>query len=1173
MGQEVQKQITELEQAIAAQDGLRSILGDSVVDMTIATLREKLALLQPSFPEERKLLTCLFCDIVGSTRIAADRDPEEVLNIIDGALREMATSVDRFGGTVGRYMGDGVLAIFGAPRALERHAEQAILAGLDIQKRMQDYEKLVLRQFGLSNFKVRIGINSGHVVAGQVAGAKGEYTVIGDAVNIASRFEAAAPPGGILVGESTFRLANGKRKFQAKALEPIEVKGALEPLVVYLVTDVNRIISAPSTRSISRAPLTGRDAELNILKDRYLSVGQNNKPQQVIVIGPAGIGKTRLKQEFVQWISEDYPAAALWKGRVFSYDSHTPYRLVRDLLGDGLNIIEADSAEDRRVKLEFAWSAAGDLTLENLHGLAAILAIRYPDDSLDQLEPQARRTAIFESFVRFCEGQTKIGDLVLVLEDTQWADDLSLEVFEYLFSELPDSPIYILMLTRPVTDPGAKALEIRSRISRKVYSEVDLNELTSEEVEEMIQALLQSKKVPKWLTGAIVKRAQGNPFFIEEIINSFIEDGTLARNKGEWTVTRDAAEIQVPDTVQAVLAARIDRLDPELKHVIQNAAIVGRVFWQQLLTNLTGAQVDSRLTALAEQDFVLQQGRAALVEDWEWIFRHVLVQEVAYDSVLKEVRRQVHYLIAQWLEQHASDRLYELAPNLARHYELGQTWDKAIDYLEQSADHSRNLYALQEALLFYDRAMRIIKEHPDAANLQTALRMQEDRGEVRGLVGEFESAVSDLNEVLASAKTAGDKEGEHKLLVSLGMIYRRADDYENAMSYLSQALEVARESGAKGEIADALYHLGSVAWSEGNNVLSTTFHEEAVEICRELGLRDLVAVQALHGRGEAYWFSGRPQMAVDYLTESLEIARDIGDKSYESENLQMIGLMHNPGHGTAESEKALDYARSSLAISQSAHMEWHTIPALLTLAPPYIQNGDYDQALKIIREANGQARSVGSLRMLTIGLDALGCLYQELNVLDEAQQAHQQGVDIADEIGSNFWQPRLRANLLIDKMRLGDLDVGQDLLKVYEEANERDQVAHAVRSLEGVAELSVKIRDYQGAIAYTDELQSIAQAGGMVEQMARASHWKGEALIGTKDYQLAESSLQRALELASKIGAIRRLWDIHTAFVRLFRAQGKDEEAQHHEKLRQEIIENIADNLVSEELRTGFSLV
>jgi tetratricopeptide (TPR) repeat protein len=869
-------------------------------------------------------------------------------------------------------------------------------------------------------------------------------------------------------------------------------------------------------------------------------------------------------------MSEKYMTIHLWLGQAFTYDSHTPYGLLRDLLREGLDISEADGAEDRRVKLEASWSAAGDLTLENLHGLAAILAIRYPDDSLSQLEPQARRTAIFKSFLRFCESQTRSEDLVLVLEDTHWADDLSLELLEQLISALADAPIFILMLTRPVIDPGARSLEIRSRISSEVYTEVDLNELSSEEVGDMVQALLQTKSVPEWLTGAIVKRAEGNPFFIEEIINSFIEDGTLVPENGNWIVTRDVADIQVPDTVQAVLAARIDRLDPDLKHVIQNAAIVGRIFWQQLLTSLIGEQVDERLNTLAEQDFVQQQGRAALVEDWEWIFRHVLVQEVAYDSVLKEIRRQIHFQIAEWLEQHASDRLHELAPNLARHFEHGQIWDKAIMYLEQSADHSRNLYALQEALRFYDQAIKLNEEHPDSVDLQKALRLKESRGEVRGLVGEFESAVSDLNDVLESAKTAGDKVREHKLLVSLGMIYRRADDYEDAMSYLNQALDVARESGAKRETADVLYHLGSVAWSEGNNVQSTTYHEEAVLICRELGLRDLVAVQALHGRGEAYWFSGRPQMAIDYLTESLELARVIGDKSYESENLQMIGFMHNPNHGTAESEKALEYARSSLAISQSAHMDWHTIPALLTLVPPYIVTGEYDQALEIVKNATDQALNVGSLRLLTIGLDYLGHLYQELNMLEEAVMAHQQGVEIADEIGSDFWLPRLRANLLIDQMRQGNFGVGQDLLKVYAEARERDQIAHAVRSLEGLAELSVKVQDYQGAIDYANELQSIAKAGGMLEQSAHAERWKGEALMGIKDYQSAESSLKRSLELAIKIGALRCSWNIHSAFVQLYQEQGKNEEAEEHEESSKQIISRIADNLVSDELREGF---
>ena len=277
------------------------------------------------------------------------------------------------------------------------------------------------------------------------------------------------------------------------------------------------------------------------------------------------------------------------------------------------------------------------------------------------------------------------------------------------------------MLTRPVTEIGAKVLEIRKRIPKHVYTEIRLGELSQDETAKMVGSLLQTRGLPSWLVDTITDRAEGNPFFVEEIINTFIHDGTLKSENGDWIVTRNVADIHVPDTVQGVLAARIDRLDPDLKRVIQHAAIIGRTFWQKLLSDLINEDIESGLTSLTELDFVLEHGRAALMEDWEWIFRHVLVQEVAYDSVLKEVRKHVHRQIAEWIEKQASDRVDELAPTLARHYELGHIWDKSIDYLSRAADRSRRLFAMREALRFYDRAIALAENHSDAFSRELAM--------------------------------------------------------------------------------------------------------------------------------------------------------------------------------------------------------------------------------------------------------------------------------------------------------------------------------------------------------------------------------------------------------------------------------------------------------------------
>ena len=573
MNKAIDEQITKLEEAIRAQKSLRDSLGNEVVNAMVEALREKLAGLRSSVAEERKLVTCLFCVLVGSTQMAAERDPEEVLQIIDGALREMSAAIQVYGGNVARYMGDGVLAFFGAPLALEDHAEQAILAGLDIQLRLAAYALDIKRRYELAQFQARDGINSGYVVAGHVAGAQGEYTVIGDTINVASRIESVAPPGGVLVGESTYRLAGGDTQFEAKALGEIPMKGQAEPLEVYQIQRRKDPVRS-KTLAVARSPLTGRSSDLNELKRHFQDAVAHSQARVVAIVGDAGIGKTRIRHEFVDWLADSDPDALIWVGRGFSYTRQTPYALAGSLLRSALKISETDAVSQRREKLESGWVASKHLNTGHLHGLAAILALEYSDDSLSGLEPQAWRRAIFDAFSAFITSYARQGQLVLVFEDIHWSDDISIDSIEYLFHNASDTPLFGLMATRPPDSSTGGAPTIASRIAVGPYAEIQLRHLTPGQTSEMIQSLLASNSVAENIIDSIVRATQGNPFFIEEILSSLVEDGTLEAENGRWRLAGNEADIHVPDTVQGVLAARIDRLEPDLKSVLQHAAII-----------------------------------------------------------------------------------------------------------------------------------------------------------------------------------------------------------------------------------------------------------------------------------------------------------------------------------------------------------------------------------------------------------------------------------------------------------------------------------------------------------------------------------------------------------------------------------------------------------------------
>jgi predicted ATPase len=690
----------------------------------------------------------------------------------------------------------------------------------------------------------------------------------------------------------------------------------------------------------------------------------------------------------------------------------------------------------------------------------------------------------------------------------------------------------------------------------------------------MVQDLLKSFDLPEWLTTIITERSQGNPFFVEEIVHDLIEVGALRPANGSWQVVGGLSDLHVPDTVQGVIAARIDRLDPALKHTLQHAAMIGRTFWQQLLAELVDADVSEQLAYLSELDFVQRFGRAAFVADWEWIFRHVMVREVAHDSVLKETRRPVHAKIARWLEREGADRVEELAPALARHYVEGQIWDKAINYLTMAGKRSQNLFALSEAQRFYEQALALIEAHPEATGEGERLELLEKRGVVRGLAGDFDGAIADLDLVLRAAKDSGNRPKEQAILISQGMIYRRADDYEKATSRLSMALDAARESGDQRSLADVLFHLGSVVWSRGENLEATGYHQQALDICRREELKDLVAVQATHGRAEAYYIAGELNWAITLFKESLELARQIGDRSYEAENLQMIAMLNGGLTGIANYELCLQIAEESLQISRGAHLDWHISSTLYTLVEGYLGQGEYRSAFDYLKEAHELAAAIGAIRFLSLQMVVEGQIYLQLNRPEQAEALFRRGLQLSQEANTYLWTSRTQAGLAMARLWQGDLQVGPLLEEALAAARLRGLNLYEVHCFEGLAELALAQGAYADAERKAESMLASAEQTGQREKSAIAYRLRGEARIAAaasagKSLDMAADDLEQAHSIAQAIGAPYLLRETHGALAWLYQSQGDQVQAETHTAARRAITRSIVDNLQDDELTQG----
>jgi len=873
-------------------------------------------------------------------------------------------------------------------------------------------------------------------------------------------------------------------------------------------------------------PFVGRSNEYGLLIGLVtrLAAGAG---QTVLLEGEPGIGKSRLMREVARYA--EAKGLRTLTTNCYEIERAIPYQPIVDLVTRAL-----DAASPAALRNIAPVSAA------ELVALVPAVAERFPD--LPQLSrdfPEARQARLARAVGQLLEASREARPFILMVDDIQWADEASAQVLHYLARHVADRPALAIYAYRD------DELESDERLARLVESlrreagarRVPLARFELADAEALVAALGDAKHVAPGLAARLHRETEGNPFFLTSILQSLSE--------GETQLEPRTSDGLLPGALRAAVRARLAHVPGEIRPTLETAAVLGRRFDFDTLLAVTrepeGALLDA-VEALVKRHLLREEGEGGVYD-----FSHDKVREVVYRDIGGARRKLLHRSVAEALERRGEGEAHERDARLAEHYERAQVWSKALEYLVLAGERSQALFAMRDALHWFDRAVALSEAHPEALNERARLALYERRGTARAQAGLTEGAVADIRRVIEAARASGEREKAREALIQLGMAYRRGDAYEAATACLIDALAESRVMNDERHAADTLYHLGTVAWSTGRNEQAIRFHQEAVEICERTALTDLVAVQAYHGRGEAHFANAEPAAAIRCYMRSLELARGIGDKSYESENLMMIGHACVGAKGLGDYPRALVNFEAALEIARAADLQWHMGPTLLGLDHVRACTGHYGAAWAGMLKTLRWLQSLKHVRYQLIAYDFLGHLLLDLDLHEQAAEYMARGLALGRDAGIMFWRTAIDANLAIARARLGQRDVAPALEAALDQSRRASERYMMTRCLEGLAEVALAQGDPRRCGAFGDELLALAEPNGLRELEASARRWRGEALLAEKEYAAAHAELSRAAALAEGIGRTRLQWDTANALARVCAARGEGDAAQQHQ--------------------------
>jgi class 3 adenylate cyclase/tetratricopeptide (TPR) repeat protein len=1086
-------------------------------------LAEKILTSASALQGERKQVTVLFVDVSGFTSLSERHDPEDVHALMRRAFDLMLAEVHANEGTVNQFLGDGIMALFGAPIAHEDHARRAVRAALGIARALDAYQA-ELKPRGIT-FRARQGLNTGLVVVGSIGGdLRMDYTAVGDTTNVAARLQQTGEPGRVTISEATHRLVHGY--FETARIGEVHLKGKAEPMTAWEVLRARESRTRLEVESEhGLTPFVGRERELGMLLDAF-ERARAGQGQAVLLVGEAGIGKSRLLLELRRRVGEQ----AVWQeGHCLSFGGAMAFHPLIDLVRRRFGIDEADDEAGIGAKVEQGVAEAGEDPAPIAPYLRALLSVDPGNTAVRTMSPEQRRGETFEAVRRLLVRAAERRPQVLVIEDLHWIDSASEHFLAMLVDSIPALRVLLIFTYRP---GYANPFGERSYFTRVVPAA-----LSAEDSARMATAVLAADDLPEGLRSMIGSKAEGNPFYVEELVKSLEESGVLRRDGGGLALTRPLTAVAVPGSIHDVIAARIDRLAEAPKRTLQIAAVIGREFTRRLVDRLAEIRErgDERLRELAALELILER---RVYPELVYMFKHALTQDVAYDSLLVQRRRELHALVGLAIEELYADRLPEHYEMLAHHFSKAEDWPRALDYLLKAAEKATRAFGLRQALAHYSEALVATGRLGDRVPVATLARIHRARADLFFGLGEFDRSRVEGETLVDLARRGHDGPAEAGALVQIANALQWSEDFPGAYERAREAIELAERVDAGGPLAGGLFVRGYLSALTGRLDVAEEDLARALEIGERLGDAGRQSL-AHHARSLVRSWQGQYREGLAMGTEGVRIAR---------EHQLVIPLLRG-------------FWNQGLA--------WHEM-------------GEHEQALTVLLEALTLAEKVGDDALIprfrnTLGFLRIDCGDFEAGVA-LSEQAYEE-TRRSSRAGHGTGAERcafIRNNEADAFMTRGDFGAAAEALEESHHTVKHPPPSrwmtwrYGVHCYASLGQLALLRGDADTARRFAEQCLEDAVPTHARKYESWAWRIKGESAMARRAWPEAEDALQRALATAQAIAHPRQTWLGHLGLGRLHDACGRKDEARAAHGAAWHIIKGLRERVKDPGLRQGF---